>query len=61
MEKINVGVFLGLQTRQLFTDSQFGLALSEDEKAACNALRNVETGYLGNEKPSYSGRLWKIL
>jgi hypothetical protein len=61
MEKIKVGVFLGLQTRQLFTDPQCNLALSEDEKAACNALGNVETGYLGNEKPLYLGRSWKIL
>jgi hypothetical protein len=61
IEKIKVGVFLDLQTRQLFTDPQFARTLSEDEKTACNALRNVETGYLGNEKPLYMGRSQKIL
>jgi hypothetical protein len=61
MEKIKVGVFLGLQTRQFFTDPQFARALREDEKTACNALRNVETGYLGNEKPLYLGRSRQIL
>lgn len=61
MEKIKVGVFCGLQTRQLFRCPQFDLDLSDDEKAAWNAFRNVATGFLRNEKPSNSGNLWKIL
>jgi hypothetical protein len=57
MEKIKVGVFCGLQTRQLFRCPQFDLDLSDDEKAAWNAFRNVATGFLRNEKPSNSGNL----
>jgi len=49
-ETIKAGVFIGPQIRQLFTDLQFDLALSDDEKAAWNALRHVATGFLGNVK-----------
>jgi hypothetical protein len=61
VEKIKGSVFFGPQTRQLFRFPQFDLALSDDEKAAWNALPIVATGFLGNEKPSNSGSLWKIL
>ena len=61
MEKIKVSVFFGLQTRQIFRFPQFDVALSDDEKATWNAFRIVATGFLGNEKPSNSGSLWKIL
>ena len=37
-ETIKAGVFIGPQIRQLFTDLQFDLALSDDEKAAWNAF-----------------------
>lgn len=47
-ETIYAGVFIGPQIRQLFTDFQFDLALSDDEKAAWNAFRHVATGFLGN-------------
>ena len=59
--KDKVSVFFGLQTRQLFRFPQLDLAVSDDEKAACNAFRNVATGFLGNKNPSNSGILWKIL
>jgi hypothetical protein len=49
-ETIRAGVFIGLQVRQLFTDLQFNLTLSDDEKAAWNAFRHVATGFLGNVK-----------
>ena len=49
-ETIKAGVFIGPQIRQLFTDLQFDLALSDDEKAAFNAFRHVATGFLGNVK-----------
>jgi hypothetical protein len=49
-ETIYAGVFIGPQIRQLFTDLQFDLALSDDEKAAWNAFRHVATSFLGNVK-----------
>jgi hypothetical protein len=50
IEKIKAGVFIGPEIRQLFRDPQFDLVLSDDEKAAWNALQNVAAGFLGNVK-----------
>lgn len=38
MEKIKADAFIGLKIRQLFTDTQYDLAVSDVEKAACNAF-----------------------
>lgn len=38
MEKIKEDAFIGLEICQLFTDTQFDLAVSDIKKAACNAF-----------------------
>jgi hypothetical protein len=44
MEKIKVDAFFGLEIHQLFTDTQFDLALSDNEKADWNAFQQDVTG-----------------
>jgi hypothetical protein len=38
MEKFKPDAFIGLEIHQLFTDTQFDLAVSDDKKAALNAF-----------------------
>lgn len=45
MEKIKADAFIGLKIRQLFTDTQYDLAVSDVEKAACNAFWQDGTGF----------------
>jgi hypothetical protein len=49
-EKIKVGVFIGLQIRQLFRNPQFYLVLSDYKKAPWNAFRHVAAAFPGNVK-----------
>jgi hypothetical protein len=50
-QKMQTGAFSVSQISQLFTDPQFDLVLSDDEKADCSAFRHVATGFLGNINP----------
>lgn len=38
MEMLKADAFIGLEIHQLYTDTQFDLAISDDEKAAWNAF-----------------------
>jgi hypothetical protein len=66
VERIEADAFIGLEIRQLFTDTQFDLAVCDDEKAAWNAFRQNVTPpppifFKGNVKATTSGSLWKNL
>jgi hypothetical protein len=48
--KINEGIFVGIQIRELIKDEQFEEQLNEVGKAVWQALKNVTKSFLGNHK-----------
>ena len=48
MEKLKVGIFDGLQIRELTKDPMFDEALSETELSALQQLNSVVTNFPGN-------------
>jgi len=55
--KIKVGVFIGPQIRQLFTDQQFESVVSDKEKAAWQSCEKFSNAFLGNFKAANFGEL----
>jgi len=49
-EKVNAGVFIGVQIGQLFKDQQFEAVLSDKEKAAWQSFEKLSNSFLGNSK-----------
>lgn len=60
--KIKEGVFVGPQIKKLINDPEFTRHLSQNEKLAWKAFKDVVAGFLGNYKqPNYKSLVEKLL
>jgi tRNA 2-selenouridine synthase SelU len=48
--KVNEGIFIGPQIKQLFKDQDFSTKLNSTERRALNAFENTCRNFLGSEK-----------